>query len=98
MSVAKPRTKDEMVEQMWYALIGTNGDGLIQITKDIRKSMITKATCTNIRKANESPTTKKHRKQDYFFMVFGGALLFLQVVDVPQFLKNLGDILGGVIR
>lgn len=33
----KPPTQREMVEQLWYAIIGTNGDGVISELKTISK-------------------------------------------------------------
>jgi len=33
----KPQTTKEMVEQLWYAMIGTNGDGEIEQNKAMRE-------------------------------------------------------------
>ena len=33
MATKKPITQREMVEQLWYAMIGTNGDGAIKQLK-----------------------------------------------------------------
>lgn len=33
MGVQKPSTQREMVEQMWYCLLGTNGGGMVDAVK-----------------------------------------------------------------
>ena len=35
-TVPRPSTQKEMVEQLWFAVIGSNGDGLASITKQTR--------------------------------------------------------------
>jgi hypothetical protein len=50
MANKKPATQREMVEQLWYAVIGTNGDGVVeqlrQLSKDFMDFMRTRAdTC-----------------------------------------------------
>lgn len=34
----KPATQREMVEQLWYAMIGTNGDGALEQLSALNKS------------------------------------------------------------
>jgi len=31
--VEKPKTQKEQIDQMWMVLIGSNGDGIVEITK-----------------------------------------------------------------
>lgn len=38
MAVKKPSTQREMVEQLWYAMIGTNGDGALEQLSILNKS------------------------------------------------------------
>lgn len=35
----KPKLQREMIDQMWYCLIGTNGDGLIDHIKHMEKRL-----------------------------------------------------------
>jgi hypothetical protein len=50
MAPKKPNTQREMLEQLWYAMIGTNGDGVIEqikmLTQEFQQFMRTRAdTC-----------------------------------------------------
>ena len=38
MAVKKPSTQREMVEQLWYAMIGTNGEGALEQLSMLNKS------------------------------------------------------------
>jgi hypothetical protein len=51
----KPRTQREMLEQLWYAVIGTNSDGISDQMKELRKAfndfMLNRAETCPVRKA-----------------------------------------------
>lgn len=36
-SIQKPQTQKEMVEQMWFALVGTNGEGVFSRVKRVEE-------------------------------------------------------------
>jgi hypothetical protein len=39
MSVPKPNTKDEMIDQMWFAMVGMNGDGMVKRVERLSDDM-----------------------------------------------------------
>ena len=52
----KPKTQREMIDQLWYAVIGTNSDGISDQLKELRKAftgfMMTRAKTCPVRKAH----------------------------------------------
>ena len=51
----KPKTQREMIDQLWYAVIGTNSDGIADQLKKLREDftdfMLTRAETCPVRKA-----------------------------------------------
>jgi len=39
-AVPKPETSDKMVEQLWYAVIGSNGDGMASRLRRVEDSVV----------------------------------------------------------
>lgn len=72
--VRKPATQKEMVEQLWYAVIGSNGEGLAETVKKLDKrvdhidqqmpTLQTKAGCILRHDQAESEAGEERRHQD----------------------------------
>ena len=84
----KPSTQKEMIYQMWYAILGTNGDGLIEQVKILKEEFnnhITgkEKTCF-YNQAMAKRSGVKIRKTDMFFrvasIVFGLFTILLSVI------------------
>ena len=66
----RPDTTDEMVYQLWYAVIGSNGDGIASQVREVRgrveniegiiPSLMTRDSCREIEREGED---KKERRK-----------------------------------
>lgn len=74
MSVQKPDSMQEMVDQVWYAMIGMNGDGLISrvIKLDDRldrievllPQLVTKERCVANHEEHHDRIKEQHKQKD----------------------------------
>lgn len=84
----KPSTQKEMIYQMWYAILGTNGDGLIKQMEKLKTEfddhIATKEELCLYKQAMQRRNGVKLRKTDMFFrvssIVFGAFTILLTVI------------------
>ena len=87
-----PKDNDEAINQMWYALIGTNGSGLITQFKELKEhvegAVVTKDVCAAYHEATEKKNVKMER------IVFA-ALGFLGFFFGDNIIGALSQFFGG---
>ena len=57
----KPQTQKEMIDQLWYAVIGTNGDGLVGRMAKVEQKLDTRPAMA-----------KKPRRVEIMLSIMGG--------------------------
>ena len=76
MSDGKPKTPEEMIDEMWYAIKGANGHGIAQITKqnadeieEIKLRLESVWTRDDQKEFEERLERHSHRRTDVFLAV-----------------------------
>lgn len=85
MAPQKPDTEEEMINQLWYAVIGSNGEGIAKRVSSIdtrllkvEKTLPEFLTYDEHEELKQKAQKNSWRKQD---VVFTSLLLFLSVIN-----------------
>jgi len=90
VSKQKPSTQKEMIEQLWYTVVGTNGEGMLQqlkdnnettfaLRKDFDKFVLTRLETCPIRKTRADKVGAWSTRTA---IVCGIAALILEIIGV----------------
>lgn len=98
-TIEKPKTQREMIDQLWFAVVGSNGDGIAAVTrrnsrdiqeiKEILPTLQTRAdACEDDEKIEKKNERRRVRQSDVIqWAIMAGVAI---LVGIPAWLEYLG--------
>ena len=94
-TIEKPKTQREMIDQLWFAVVGSNGDGIAAVTRrnsrdiqEIKEKLPTFQTHDEAVMEEETNERRRIRKHDV--IQWAVMALIALLVGVPAWLEYIG--------